>query len=155
MFKKLSLLTAGLLLSVSVFANEFLQGLIQKAENGDVQAQMELIGYCHNKQNYTNAFYWVEKLANQGNAKSQYMLGIIYDFGCGIIPQDNTKALEWYNKSANQGNAKAQNNLGAMYYNGYGVRQNYNIAKEWYGKSCENSGRIGCYNYKVLNEQGY
>lgn len=82
MFKKLSLLTAGFLLSVLVFAND-VQDLIQKAENGDIQAQLDLADYYQGKKDYTNMFYWTQKLANQDNAKSQYMLALMYDYGFG------------------------------------------------------------------------
>lgn len=41
-----------------------------------------------------------------------------------------------------------------MYKNGLGVRQDLSIAKEWYGKSCDNGENAGCNNYKILNEKG-
>lgn len=42
-----------------------------------------------------------------------------------------------------------------MYEAGQGVQQNKTIAKEWYGKACDNGDQHGCDNYKELNEQGY
>lgn len=153
MFKKLSLLTAGLLLSVSVFAND-VQDLIQKANNGDIQAQLDLADYYQGEKDYTNMFYWTQKLANQGDAVAQFNLGMMYYNGEGVH-QDYAKAVEWYTKSANQGDAKAQNNLGGMYVKGQGVRQNYRTAKEWFGKACDNGNQKGCNNYRILNEQGY
>lgn len=45
--------------------------------------------------------------ANQGDAISQYNLGVMYALGEGVR-QDDQKALEWYTKAANQGNADAQ-----------------------------------------------
>ncbi|KAG2234268.1 hypothetical protein INT48_002858 [Thamnidium elegans] len=42
-----------------------------------------------------------------------------------------------YLKSAEQGNLDAQNNIGILYGNGYGVKQSFNMAREWYMKAAE------------------
>lgn len=34
---------------------------------------------------------------------------------------------------------------------GYGVRQNKEIAKEWFGKCCDNGNQTGCEEYSKLN----
>jgi len=44
----------------------------------------------------------------QGDAKAQYELGLLYVYGDGI-PQDYTKATELFSKAAEQGYADAQN----------------------------------------------
>ena len=44
-------------------------------------------------------------LANQGNAQSQYELGLMYELGMGI-DKDLDRAFIWYQKSANQAYAK-------------------------------------------------
>ena len=59
--------------------------------------------------------------AEQGYAKAQFNLGLIYYNGQGVR-QDYTQAVQWYRKAAEQGDAKAQYNLGVMYDNGQGVR---------------------------------
>lgn len=41
-----------------------------------------------------------------------------------------------------------------MYYIGEGVRQNYQKAKEWFGKACDNGEQGGCKFYKILNQNG-
>ena len=56
---------------------------------------------------------------------------------------------------ANQGNSYAQYSLGRMYYKGEAVRENTSLAKEWFGKSCDNGNQNGCDIYRMLNEQGY
>lgn len=153
MLKKLSLFITVGLLSVSVYATD-VATLTQRANAGDVQAQAELADYYQERQDYANAFYWIQKLANQGHAIAQYSLGVMYDNGQGVR-QDYTKAIEWYTKSANQGYASAQFNLGVLYADGQGVRQNYRIAKEWFKKACDNGFQKGCDNYRILNQQGY
>ena len=67
--------------------------------------------------------------------------------------QDYTKAIELYKKAANQGMADAQYNLGVIYNKGKGVHQNYAIAKEWYGKACDDGLQDGCDNYRILNQR--
>lgn len=42
-----------------------------------------------------------------------------------------------------------------MYGEGKGVRQSHTIAKEWFGKACDNGDQGGCDAYKTLNEEGY
>ena len=88
--------------------------------------------------------------AEQGYAKAQFNLGLIYYNGQGVR-QDYTQAVQWYRKAAEQGDAKAQYNLGVMYDNGQGVRQNYKIAKEWFGKACDNGLQQSCDAYRTLD----
>ncbi len=79
---------------------------------------------------YATALREWRPLAEQGNAKAQYNLGIIYLNGEGV-PQDYAKAVGWWRKAAEQGHAGAQFNLGFMYYNGRGVPQDYAHAHMW------------------------
>lgn len=153
MLKQLSLFITASLLSISVYATD-VATLTQKANAGDVQAQAELAIYYQERQDYTNEFYWTQKLANQGYPVAQFNLGNMYYKGKGVR-QDYAKAVEWYTKSANQGDAQAQYNLGVLYTKGQGVRQNYRIAKEWVGKACDNGDQDGCDVYKELNLLGY
>ncbi|MBQ6669472.1 MAG: sel1 repeat family protein [Deltaproteobacteria bacterium] len=76
------------------------------------------------------------RLAEQGNAKAQYSLGILHGSG-KILPQNNEQAVFWYHKAAQQGYAPAQYNLGWMYEQGRGVAQNGEQALFWYRKAAE------------------
>ena len=53
-------------------------------------------------------------LADNGNARAQYILGVGYYHGQGV-PQDRTQALNWFRKAAERGIADAQYSLGLMY----------------------------------------
>ena len=86
---------------------------------------------AYERGDYETAFQEMLPLADQGNAKAQYNLGVMYDNGEGV-PQDDAEAVKWYRKATEQGYAKAQNNLGLMYYNGEGVSQDYVQAHMWY-----------------------
>ena len=82
------------------------------------------------------AVKWVRKAAEQGFARAQYDLGLMYQFGRGV-ERSNEKAVEWYLKAAEQGYADAQYHLGVMYENGIGVEQSYEKAAGWYLKAAE------------------
>jgi TPR repeat protein len=69
-------------------------------------------------------------LAKQGDARSQYALGVMYDKR-DLVPQDYKTAVKWYRLSAEQGNASAQGNLGGMYSFGKGVVKDYVYAHMW------------------------
>ena len=75
-------------------------------------------------------------LAEQGNARAQNILGLIYQNGKGVAENDKT-AVNWYTLAAKQGDAYAQVNLGFMHQHGKGVSQNHNTAVNWYTLSAE------------------
>ena len=70
-------------------------------------------------------------LAEQGDARAQYLLGFMYDNGEGI-KLDYAEAVKWYRLAAEQGEVRAQVNLGAMYMDGQGVTQDYAEAVRWH-----------------------
>ncbi|STZ08110.1 Putative beta-lactamase hcpC precursor [Moraxella caprae] len=152
MFKKLSLLTAGLLLSVSVFAND-LQDLIKKEKNGDIESQIELVDYYRHNQDNVNYLHWLEKVAYQGNKIAQYNLGQAYRVG-DIVKQDYAQAIEWYLKSANQNYSESQFVLGSMYEHALGVERDYQKAMEWYLRASDNYHQEAMYNIGVMYDMG-
>jgi hypothetical protein len=87
-------------------------------------------------QDYKEALKRYRLSAEQGDANSQYSLGVMYDLGQGVL-QDYQEASKWYRLSAEQGNANAQWSLGAMYRDGLGVLQDYQEASKWYRLSAE------------------
>jgi len=92
------------------------------------------------------------KGANQGDAKSQHILGIMYFEGHGVV-QDYSKAFEWFSKAAHQGYATSQFNVGTMYRLGQGTPMDESKAAEWYLKAAQqgdsqaqsNVGNMYCY----------
>ena len=73
-------------------------------------------------------------MAETGDARAQYLLGVMYGDGQGVA-QDYAAAASWYRKAADQGYAAAQYNLGGMYYNGQGVAWDYVQAHKWFNLS--------------------
>jgi uncharacterized protein len=77
-------------------------------------------------------------LAEQGDARARYNLGLLYDNGQGVA-QDYAQAVRWYRLAAEQGNTWAQKNLGVMYDKGRGVAVDYVQAHMWYNLAAINS----------------
>ena len=73
--------------------------------------------------------------AEQGDAKAQVDLGVMYANGDGV-PENDAEAVKWFRKAADQGDAKAQFDLGVMYANGDGVPENDAEAVKWFRKGC-------------------
>jgi len=69
--------------------------------------------------------------AEQGDAKAQFNLGIMYYEGTGV-PENDTEAVKWYRMAAEQGDVSAQYNLGNMYGKGEGVPEDYVKAYMWW-----------------------
>jgi TPR repeat protein len=59
------------------------------------------------KRDYSQAYSWFRKAAEQGNANAQYCLGVLYSDGEGV-DQDEVAAATWLRKAAEQGNTDAQ-----------------------------------------------
>ena len=65
-------------------------------------------------QDYSKAFNWYLKAAEQGNAYAQNSLGDLYKDSLGVT-RDYSKAFVWYQRAAKQGYSVAQCNLGDLY----------------------------------------
>jgi len=85
---------------------------------------------------YEEAFSLYQQLADQGHAKAQFNLGVMYDRG-QYVTQDYVQAVSWYVKAAEQGNANAQYNLALKYQMGQGVTQDESKAAYWYRRAAE------------------
>ena len=59
---------------------------------------------------YTTALEEWLPIAEQGDARAQYNLGVMFYFGEGV-QKDYAAAAEWYTKAAEQGNAAALRNI--------------------------------------------
>ena len=85
-------------------------------------------------------------LAEQGDAKAQYILGNRYSTGWGGVPRDEAEALRWYRLAAEQGDAKAQFNVGARYSLGRGVIQDFVTGYMWLNIAAANGSDIAAEN---------
>jgi TPR repeat protein len=95
----------------------------------------------------------VTSLAEQGDAKSHFKIGMIYKLG-QEVQQDYEEAVKWYRLGAEQGDINAQYNLGLMYENGQGVQQDYKEAVKWYRLGAEQGGVNAQYNLGLMYSTG-
>ncbi|WP_051908389.1 NB-ARC domain-containing protein [Candidatus Odyssella acanthamoebae] len=109
--------------------------LLEIAESSNSSVQVAVASFFELgawvPQNYTIAFKWYAKAAEQGDALAQNNLGLMYSVGYGI-EKDEVKAVELLTEAANQGLAGAQCNLGFMYLHGRGVEKDESKAVEWF-----------------------
>lgn len=76
------------------------------------------------------------KLANEGNKRAQYKLGIAYLRG-SETKVDVTKAIHWFTKASEQGYTKAMHKLGMIYYLNKAGSKNRKHAFKWYLKAAK------------------
>ena len=111
-----------------------LEDLIDRAEQGEVEAQVSLgLRYRHGMrapQDSKEALKWFQRASRQGNAFAQARLGALYRDGLGVA-QNHAEAVKWFRKSADQGNSTAQVALGIMYWKGMGVPRDDREALKW------------------------
>ena len=110
---------------------------------------------AYNKGDYATALKEWIPLADQGNVKAQYNLGLMYDMGKGVL-QDYKEAVRWYQLAAEQGYSSAQHNLGLLYFNGQGVPQDFQTAIKWFTLAAEQGSLQAQHNmaYLYYNGQG-
>ncbi len=70
-------------------------------------------------------------LAEGGDARAQFKVGVLYYKGQGV-PLDQVEAIRWYRLAAELGDIFAQFNLGFMYEEGQGVTQDYVQSHRWF-----------------------
>jgi hypothetical protein len=80
--------------------------------------------------NYKTAFEKLFPFAEQGDAKAQGILGLLYANGNGV-EENFSEAAKWFQKSAEQGNQGAYPSLCLLYATGQGVPQDFIEAYKW------------------------
>lgn len=86
---------------------------------------------AYNRGDYATALREFQALAEQGDARAQYVLGFLYSEGTGVS-QNHHKAMKWYRKAAEQDYALAQLMLGNVFFSGEGAPQNYVEGLKWF-----------------------
>jgi hypothetical protein len=96
---------------------------------------------------------WFRAAADQGLARAQYDLGVMYERGRGV-PVDLTAAANWYLKAANGGYPLAQYNLAVCYTKGQGIRQDPTEAALWYHRAASQGVVQAMINLGMMYEKG-
>lgn len=87
-------------------------------------------------QDYVEAVRLYRLAADQGHARAQCDLGLMFDCGLGV-KQDKAEAVRLYRLAAEQGQAFARFSLGRMFDVGRGVEQDKTEAVRWYRLAAE------------------
>jgi TPR repeat protein len=85
---------------------------------------------------YAAAVAQWQDLADAGDAKACYGMGLLYGNGFGVDMNDEL-ALKFYGLAADKGHAEAQYNLGIMHQNGWGVPLNEEEGMKWFRLAAE------------------
>ncbi|MEM7195741.1 MAG: tetratricopeptide repeat protein [Pseudomonadota bacterium] len=87
---------------------------------------------------YSRSFELLYPLAEEGVARAQFRIGIMYRYGRSVT-QNNSLSEKWFTsalpvvlRAAQQGDAWAQTDLGTAYEMGISLQQNYERAAMWY-----------------------
>ncbi|MBK7003385.1 MAG: SEL1-like repeat protein [Rhodoferax sp.] len=132
--------------------------LYEAALQGEPQAQCALgARYASGEggeQDFVKALEWYTKAAEQGNAKAQWNVAILYARGPGGITQDVQQAAQWCQQAADQGFAAAQATLGLMYANGQGVEKDMGQAVALLQQAADQEDAEAEYNLAIMHEQG-
>ncbi|HYL37820.1 MAG TPA: tetratricopeptide repeat protein [Bryobacteraceae bacterium] len=103
---------------------------------------------AYQKGDYVTAAKEWRPEAEEGDAPTQYNLGLLYLDGHGV-PQDTGEAVKWFTRSANQDYTEAQHDLGALYATGKGVKRDMVEAYKWMN-ICAAKGNAGCITQRDL-----
>ncbi|MGH8710942.1 MAG: tetratricopeptide repeat protein [Burkholderiales bacterium] len=108
---------------------------------------------AYGRKDYTTALGIFRGLADQGDARAQTNLGLMYQRGEGVA-RDDAEAVKWYRKAADQGFVTAQFNLGYMYSKGIGVANDDTKAVKWYRKAADQGHASAQFNLGRKYAQG-
>lgn len=93
-------------------------------------------------------------LADSGDAKAQFQLGMAFRTGEGG-KADNALAYQWFLKSAKQGLAHAQFAVASMHLAGSGVLQSFPLAFEWFERAAQQNHADAQYQLGRMYRRGY
>jgi hypothetical protein len=108
---------------------------------------------AYERRDYAAAFTEWKESAEQGDPRSQYELGLMYENGEGV-QQNDLEALRWYRQSAEQGLMAAQNSLGVMYSEGRGAPKDDLEAVKWYYRAAKQGMHDALFNLALSYEKG-
>lgn len=105
------------------------------------------------KKDYPAAMAEWRPVAEQGNVRAQFFLGVMYQNGRGVA-KSYAEAGKWYGLAAKQNYSRAQFNLGIMYAKGRGVPRDDAKAVELYRKAAEQGYAKAQYNLGIMHLKG-
>ena len=92
---------------------EYYAMMTKNAHNGRAWAQLLVGEVCDSRGQSGQAAEWYRQAAEQNNIHAQYLLGVCFHQGDGVVPSSEA-AVEWYGRAAARGHLSATYNLGCM-----------------------------------------
>ncbi len=103
--------------------------------------------------NFTMAYQLLAPLAAQGNAESQWRLGMMQMNGLGMV-ENQALGLDNFLLAAEQGHVFAHHMIGVAYMTGEGADKDILKAVEWFEKAAEFGIPGPMYTLGMLYEEG-
>jgi TPR repeat protein len=118
-----------------------------------------MLAYCagiqlHAQEIDTNSIESIKIKAENGEARSETVLGAIYEFGLRGVSKDVVEAIKWFRKAAEQNFAPAQYEMGTCFATGQGVEKDTVEAVKWYLKAAGQNLPVAQYNLGVCYRDG-
>ena len=92
-------------------------------------------------------------MAQNGDAESQYKLGLNYIYGTDV-PKDPAKAAEWFSKANDQDYLPARRELGILLASGEGVEQDFDKAVQYLSDAADQLDPSALYHLGIMYEHG-
>jgi TPR repeat protein len=108
---------------------------------------------AYQKGDHTAALRRLRPLAEQGDARAQSLVGLIYYTARAGLRND-AEAAKWFRLAAGQGDVAAQFRLGLMYSEGHGVPQDHAEAAKWYQLAADRGHAQAQYNLGLAYAAG-
>ena len=109
----------------------FLSGCLSSPELPPTTPDFQDAFDTYQRGHYYDAYKIYLLLTDQGNARAQYQLAVLYRDGKGRIRRNYTKAVELFELAAKQGNVDAQFALGWIYLKDERYETSYQEAVKW------------------------
>jgi TPR repeat protein/tRNA A-37 threonylcarbamoyl transferase component Bud32 len=126
---------------------------MQLAEDGNVDAQLEVGKLKLSQERYDDAAVWLRRAADQGNPDAMCLYGSLLSEGLGV-DQDHEAAAYWLRQAADYGHSRAQLLLAESFLSGQGVPTNHQIAATWYLRAGEQGDKCAQWRYGQLLRNG-
>lgn len=102
----------------------------------------------------TQAFSWFMHAAELGDPRSQYNIGLSFEYGYLGQQVDMEKAIEWYLRAIKKENVKSIINLGNIYYRGKGVKQDFAKAYQFFQQAADRGEKQAQSNLGTMYAKG-
>lgn len=137
--------------------NKSVEQTIQKAKQGDAEAQYQLASYYSEgnlvKQNKEEAAKWCLKAAEQGHVEAMCKIGLAYLTG-DSVERNREEAANWLKKATDQGSPETMCIIGMAYYNDEGGEKNKEEAVKWFMKAADKGNVEAQYRLGVCYGRG-